>query len=71
LIGLRSLLGPILTEPRDAYLVAKMGLECQPLLVFLFVVAGGPLRQAFTHPHGIPPALRALDSIEQLTARLL
>ena len=29
---LKDLLGPIWIAPRDGYLVAKMGLECQPLL---------------------------------------
>ena len=30
--ALKGLLGPIWIAPRDGYLVAKMGLECQPLL---------------------------------------
>jgi site-specific DNA recombinase len=40
---LRNLLGPILIEPRDGYLVAKMGLECQPLLGISIRGSGGAI----------------------------
>ena len=40
---LKGLLGPIWISPRNGYLVAKMGLECQPLLGSSIRGSGGPL----------------------------
>ena len=41
--ALKGLLGPIWITPRDGYLVAKMGLECQPLLGSSIRGSGGTL----------------------------
>lgn len=40
---LKGLIGPIWIAPRDGYLVAKMGLELQPLSVSSIRGSGGPL----------------------------
>jgi hypothetical protein len=42
---LKGLFGPIWISPRDGYLVARMGLECQPLLRISIRGSGGRILQ--------------------------